>query len=110
MEIDEIIATCSLPPVASAAVRSIGGDFSKRMNLLAAAAGMSDGEFVASMVRNFGETFDDCDRRGLKRAMKRSLMPVLTGLQLIVEAALDDEDEAVWRREERDAGRDCTHC
>jgi hypothetical protein len=97
MEIEEIIATCSHPKVASAAVLSIGGAFRSRMALLAAASNVDVGEFVAARVSEFAETVDSCDRQGLRRAIARHPMPVLGGLQLIVEATLDDEGGRAWR-------------
>jgi hypothetical protein len=97
MEIEEIIATCSHPKVASAAVLSIGGAFRSRMALLAAASGVDVGEFVAARVGEFGETVDTCDRHGLRKAVARHPMPVLGGLQLIVEAVLDEEGGRSWR-------------
>lgn len=97
MEIEEIIATCSHPKVASAAVLSIGGAFRSRMALLAAASGVDVGEFVAARVGEFAETVDTCDRHGLRRAVARHPMPVLGGLQLIVEATLDDDGGRSWR-------------
>jgi len=100
MEIEEILATCSHPKVASAAVLSIGGTFRSRMALLAAASGVDVGDFVAARVHEFAETVDTCDRQGLRRAVARHPMPVLGGLQLIVEAALDDEGGRSWRKVE----------
>jgi hypothetical protein len=97
MEIEEIIASCSHPKVASAAVLSIGGAFRSRMALLAAASSVDVGEFVAARVSEFAETVDTCDRHGLRRAVARHPMPVLGGLQLIVAAALDDEGGRSWR-------------
>ena len=97
MEIEEIVATCSHPKVASAAVFSIGGAFRSRMALLAEASGVEVGEFVARRVREFGESVDMCDRRGMRHAVARHPMPVLGGLQLIVEAVLDEDAGRPWR-------------
>jgi hypothetical protein len=85
--LDEILRSCSNPHIAGAAVASIGGAFATRARLLAGAAGMSDGAFVAREVIRFSEEGSEEQRSALAHALRGSDQPILLGLQLIVAMA-----------------------
>ena len=82
--LEEILRSCANPHIAAAAVASIGGAFASRVNLLAGAAGMDAGNFVAREVIRFSEEGGDDLRDELAGALRGSDPPVLLGLQLIV--------------------------
>lgn len=85
--LEEILRSCSNPHIAGAAVASIGGAFATRARLLAGAAGMSDGAFVAREVIRFAEEGSEAQRHALADALRGSDQPILLGLQLIVAMA-----------------------
>ena len=92
MIVDEIIATCSNPKIAGAALRSLGRAFVEEIGHDARANGLPPDAFVALLVRRFGALASPADRVAVAMAVKGHDMPVLEGLRRIVKdfAALDE--------------------
>ena len=93
--LEEILRSCSNPHIAGAAVASIGGAFAVRARLLAGAAGMSDGAYVAREVIRFSGEGSEEQRSALADALRGSDQPILLGLQLIVAMATGQNPFAV---------------
>ncbi len=112
--LEEILRSCSNAHIAGAAVASIGGAFASRARLLAGAAGMTEGAFVAREVVRFAEEATDEQRGVLTGAMHGSDQPILLGLQLIVAIAMGQNPFAVSKskagRNRRDSARGCEAC
>lgn len=89
----ELIRTCSHEKVAHAALRSIGGDFCVRIEMLARARGVSAGAFAAERVRRFAEEACEASWEALGRATRGADAPILVGLRWIVERSLGDESD-----------------
>ena len=89
MIVREIIATCSNPHVARAAVQSIGGDFACRFERRAASHGLSSGLYAARLVRAFAREANDQDWEGVDEATHGVDQPILSGLRALLERALD---------------------
>jgi hypothetical protein len=81
----EIVSTCSNPDVARAAVASIGGDFAGWFKDEAARRNVTSGQLAATVVREFGRSAHDVEWRSLGEAIRGSDMPILSGLQFILE-------------------------
>jgi hypothetical protein len=84
MVVDEIIATCSHPKIAGAALRSIGGAFAEQILDDARATGLPPEAFVALVVSRFGDVASPADRAAVSMAVKGHDMPLLEGLRRIV--------------------------
>ncbi|HKN29390.1 MAG TPA: hypothetical protein VJY34_16480 [Roseiarcus sp.] len=96
MIIREIVATCSNPHVARAAVTSIGGDFACRFARDAADRNLSSGLLASRLVRDFARRAGDSDWEGLDETIRGADTPILAGLRHILERGLElgkDEDE-----------------
>ncbi len=91
MIVREIIATCSNPHVARAAINSIGGDFARRLDRQAADRNLSSGRFAERLVRKFATKADEADWDGVWEAIRGSEMPVLSGLRYLLERACELE-------------------
>jgi len=87
----ELIRTCSHEKVAHAALRSIGGDFCVRIEMLARARGVS--AFAAERVRRFADEACEASWEALGRATRGADAPILVGLRWIVERSLGDESD-----------------
>jgi hypothetical protein len=106
VSVDEIIHTCSNEKVAQAAVASIGFVFTLRVKTAADSHGLTVGGLAARIVREFGRTADECERKAVRGAMERSDHPILCGLRTILDrrietqSALDHADRPVsdWSR------------
>ncbi len=85
MIIREIVATCSNPHVARAAVASIGGDFARD----AAARHLSSGMLASRLVRDFARRAGDGDWEGLGKAIRDADTPILDGLRHILQRGLE---------------------
>ena len=94
MHYTEIIHSCSHHAVAAAAVRSIGGEFHSRIELLAGAHGLSLGAYTAQIVLEFAAKADSDTWRDLASAIARRDMPVLAGLRFIVEERLNGKKQS----------------
>jgi hypothetical protein len=84
MVVDEIIATCSHPKIAGAALLSIGGAFVEEIVHDARATGLPPDAFVALVVSRFGAVATPADRVAVSMAVKGHDMPLLEGLRRIV--------------------------
>lgn len=90
MLITDLIHSCSNDKVAQAAVVCIGGPFAERVRAVARENGVSEGRFVAIVVRDFALRADDEAREHLARKVAGSDQPILNGLRHVVESALED--------------------
>jgi hypothetical protein len=84
MVVDEIIATCSHPKIAGAALLSIGSDFVEEIVPHARATGLPPHDFVALVVTRFGAVATPAERVAVATAVKGHDMPLLEGLRRIV--------------------------
>ena len=84
MIVDEIVATCSHPKIAGAALRCIGGDFVEEIVQDARATGLPPEAFVALVVARFGAVATPADRVAVSQAVKGHDMPLLEGLRRII--------------------------
>jgi hypothetical protein len=80
---DEIIATCSHPKIAEAALRSIGREFCYEVAKTARAANMPPDAYLAWIVRHYGAVASNAERTALSIAVKGHDTPVLEGLRQI---------------------------
>ena len=112
--LEEILRSCSNPHIAAAAVASIGGAFAARARLLAGAAGMSEGAFVAREIIRFSEEGSDGQRSALSDALRGVDQPILLGLQLIVAIAMGQNPftsgKAKAGRARAESTRGCEAC
>ena len=112
--LEEILRSCSNPHIAAAAVASIGGAFAARAKLLAGAAGMHEGAFVAREVMRFAEEACDDQRVELADALRGSDQPILLGLQLIIAISMGQNPLAGGKgkagRPRPDMTRGCEGC
>ncbi len=81
----EIIATCSNPHVARAAVASIGGDLARRLELDADLGSVPLGVLASRRVCDFVRRAHVSDWKGLRAAARGADMPILSGLRYILE-------------------------
>ena len=84
MIVNEIIATCSHPKIAGAALRSIGGAFAEEIDRDARTTGLASEAFVALAVSRFGAVASPSDRAAISMAVKGHDTPLLEGLRRIV--------------------------
>ena len=94
MILREIVATCSNPHIARAAVASIGGDFARRFSHDAAARNLPSGLLAARLVRHFARNADEGDWESAREATLGADMPILAGLRYILERSLERAVEA----------------
>jgi len=88
MIVHEIVATCSNPHVARAAVASIGGDFARRFSRDASDRNLSSGHLASRLVRDFARNADEQDWDEIDEATRGVDMPILSGLRIILERSL----------------------
>ena len=88
IKLEEVLHSCSNPGVAEAALASMGGVVAANVRAAAARNGLADGAFVAKLVREFREQSCPAIVTTTQEAMRRSELPVLTGLQHILTHAL----------------------
>lgn len=93
MIVQEILATCSNPHVACAAVASIGGDFARQFSRDAAERNLSSGHLASRLVRSFARNADDRVWDELDEATRGADMPILSGLRVILERSLEADAE-----------------
>ena len=105
MSIDEIIRTCSNEKVAQAAVASLGSAFASRVKTAAEFRGLSVGSFAARIVRDFDDDAPACERSAVDRAMERADQPILRGLEIILERALEEKSAFArgWHKDFKNA-------
>ncbi len=88
VKLEEVFHSCSNPWVAEAALASMGGIVAANVRAAAAQSGVADGTFVAKLMREFREHSCPAVVTTTEEAMRRSELPVLTGLQHILAHAL----------------------
>jgi hypothetical protein len=89
MLVTDLIHSCSNDQVAQAATSCIGGVFAERVRAVAQENGVSEGRFVAVVVRDFAQRADDAERAQLAHEMAGCDQPILSGLRRVVEKALE---------------------
>jgi hypothetical protein len=90
MLVTDLIHSCSNDKVAQAATFCIGGSFAERVRAAAQESGVSEGRFVAVIMRDFALRANDETRAELARQVAGCDQPLLLGLRQVVEAALED--------------------
>jgi hypothetical protein len=90
MLVTDLIHSCSNDKVAQAATVCIGGAFAERVRAAARENGVSEGRFVAVIMRDFALRANDETRAELAREVSGCDQPILHGLRHVVEAALED--------------------
>jgi hypothetical protein len=90
MLIADLVHSCSNDKVAQAALHCIGGSFAERVRVAATENGISEGRFVAVVVRDFALRADEETRGELARRIAGADQPILMGLRHLVEKALED--------------------
>jgi hypothetical protein len=98
MRTTELFRTCSNEHVASAALSCIGGALERRVEKAAHRAGISRGAYVVRLLLDYERQADLKRRNILQQGMARQEMPILAGLQHVIESAL----EGAWDGETRD--------
>lgn len=88
MNLREVVESCANPEVAAAALASIGGVVAAKVREVAAQNGVADGALVADLVREFRRHSCPSVVTSAEEAMRRSEVPVLTGLQHILAHSL----------------------
>jgi hypothetical protein len=88
----EMIGSCSLAPVAEAAVISIGTAFFRRVAAVAETQGVSVGLYAARAVRHFSASARAQDWNDLIRLCAGQDMPVLCAIHHILETAMQEEE------------------
>jgi hypothetical protein len=84
MLVADLLHSCANDSVAEAAVCSIGGEFTARMQEEAVRQGVSVGRLAAGIVRDFARLATERDWRELTEATRGHDFPVLAGLQVIL--------------------------
>ncbi len=84
MLVSDLLHSCANEGVAEAAVASIGGALAARLRAEAGERGMSVGALVSSLVRAFAREASERDWRHLATAVRGQDLPVLSGLDVIV--------------------------
>ena len=103
MLVTDLIHSCSNEKVAQAALMCIGGRFAERVRAAAHEKGVSVGRFVVIVVRDFARRADESVRETLRENISRADQPLLKGLRMVLEPALEDgalfvDDEEVMGR------------
>jgi hypothetical protein len=104
VNLQEVEDSCANPAVAAAALASLGGVVATNVRAAAARNGVPAGVLVTELVREFREHSCPGVVTSAEEAMRRSELPILTGLQLIIahalaRRALDDyASEAISKR------------
>jgi hypothetical protein len=87
---NEILRTCNNEHIAAAALGCIGGALEHRVARAAQAEGLSNGAYVARVVRAFPQKTGPAGLSCLQQRIDGDEMPILAGLALIVETALQE--------------------
>jgi len=88
VKLREVFDSCAHPAVAAAALASLGGDVAENLRAVAARDGVPAGVLVGELVREFREHSCPSVVTSAEEAMRRSELPVLTGLQHVLAHAL----------------------
>ena len=89
--LNDILHCCANDHVAKAAVASIGGDFARRIALVANAVGLASGPYAAREIRAFADEADSADLSALVDFIQGGDQPVLDGVRFILLRALDGD-------------------
>ena len=100
MIVREIVATCTNPHVARAAIDCIGGEFACRLSRQAESRNLSRGSLAAQLLRQFATRAEENDWDGVWAATRGSEMPVLSGLRFLLERACELDDGADSERDD----------
>lgn len=90
----DLFNSCASPPVARAALASIGGAFAERVRRFAEARDLSAGAFAAREVARFARLASDADLDDLVITIQGADQPVLAGLRSILSRALAAERDS----------------
>ncbi len=102
MRTTELFRSCSNEHVAAAALACIGGSLEQRVETAARRAGLSRGALIVRLLCDFDRKADPKRKKTLEQGMSTNEMPILAGLQQVVETALEGAwDGAEVRRETR---------
>ncbi len=101
MIVREIVVTCSNAHIARAAVASIGGDFARHLERVAARRQMSSGVFAAGLVRRFSVRAAEPDWEGVDEATRGADQPILSGLRYILERSLEKVEPSSTASDDR---------
>lgn len=85
MLVADLLHSCANERVAAAAVCSIGGVFACTMQTAAEREGVSPGTLASRLVRGFAAKATERDWRDLHMSLRGHDLPMLAGLQTIVE-------------------------
>jgi hypothetical protein len=89
MLISDLIHSCSNERIALAAMASIGGVFAERVRGAAQENGVPAGRYIARIVQDFGCRANVDARHALQKKVKGADQPLLSGLQHIIETAIE---------------------
>lgn len=84
----DLFKSCSHPPIADAALRSIGSDFRSKVEDVAHNHGQDPASFTVHLLDRFADDANSDDWTNLDHAMTGRDMPVLSGLQHVVETMM----------------------
>jgi hypothetical protein len=87
MILHKIVRSCSYPPVARAALASIGGEFAAQIEARALRCNISPGVLVARIVEEFSSRASHKERSGIQEAARGADQPILAGLRYILSEA-----------------------
>ncbi len=96
MLIGNILHACSNDRVAEAAVASIGGEFSARVHGLARRCDLPVGTLTGHLVRRFAVHAAERDWRHVSAVIEGDDLPVLRGLQAIVDSVLRSPGTSIY--------------
>ncbi len=85
MLVTDLLHSCANDRVAAAAVYSIGGEFALKVQSHADRDGITVGAFAARVVKDFALRASEREWRDLVTAVRGTDLPVLSGLQTIIE-------------------------
>jgi hypothetical protein len=89
MRTAELFRSCANEHVAAAAMACVGGALHRRVSEAARGAGLTSGALVARLVADFDRKASPRRRKSLEKSMTRHQTPILAGLRLVVESALE---------------------
>lgn len=87
----DLFKSCSYPPIADAALRSIGSDFRAKVEDAAQSFGQDPADYTVHLLDRFAGNAQPDDWSELDDAMSGCDMPVLSGLQFVVETMISKQ-------------------
>lgn len=91
MRSTELFRSCANEHVAAAAMACIGGQLHRKVSTVAHDAGLTKGALVSRLIADFDRKASPRRRKSLEKSMTRHPMPILAGLRLVVETALEGD-------------------